>query len=75
MTTHVIRYLHCLIIQKSCNRNEPKVDTAATTDGMAFIETLMTRTSIRQYTDQTVSDDTIETLFHAGMAAPTLNNS
>ena len=34
----------------------------------------MTRTSIRQYTDQAISADTIETLLRAGMAAPTAVN-
>ena len=34
----------------------------------------MTRTSIRDYTDQTISADTIETLLRAGMAAPSAVN-
>ena len=50
------------------NGNEQKTDTAATTDGKAIVENIMTRTSIRQYTDQTISADTIETLLRAGMA-------
>ena len=58
----------------ACNSNEPKTDAAATTDGKAVIETIMTRTSIRQYTNQTISADTIETLLRAGMDAPTAVN-
>ena len=38
------------------------------------IETLMTRTSIRSFTDRVVSADTIEMLLRAGMAAPTAVN-
>ena len=58
----------------ACNSNEPKAETAATTDGKAIVENIMTRTSIRQYTDQAISADTIETLLRAGMAAPTAVN-
>lgn len=63
-----------LLALTACNSNEPKAETAATTDGMAIVENIMTRTSIRQYTDQTISADTIETLLRAGMAAPTAVN-
>ena len=38
------------------------------------IETIMTRTSIRSFTDRAVSADTIEMLLRAGMAAPTAVN-
>jgi len=63
-----------LLILAGCNSSEPKVEAAATTDGKAVVECIMTRTSIRQYTDQTVSADTIETLLRAGMTAPTAVN-
>ena len=63
-----------LLALAGCNSSEPKAETAATTDGNAIVECIMTRTSIRQYTDQTVSADTIETLLRAGMAAPTAVN-
>ena len=64
-----------LITLTACyNGNQPKAETAATTDGKAIVENIMTRTSIRQYTDQTISADTIETLLRAGMAAPTAVN-
>ena len=56
------------------NGNQPKAETAATTDGKAIVENIMTRTSIRQYTEQAISADTIETLLRAGMAAPTAVN-
>lgn len=38
------------------------------------IETIMTRTSIRSFTDRAVSADTVEMLLRAGMAAPTAVN-
>ena len=59
-----------LLSLAACNNNEP----AVTTDGKAIVENIMTRTSIRDYTDQAISADTIETLLRAGMAAPTAVN-
>ena len=38
------------------------------------IDDIMTRTSIRQYTDEPVSDSDMETLLRAGMAAPSCCN-
>ena len=38
------------------------------------IKNIMTRTSIRQYTDEPVSKADIETMLRAGMAAPTAVN-
>ncbi|MBR1712245.1 MAG: nitroreductase family protein [Alloprevotella sp.] len=38
------------------------------------IESIMTRTSVRQYQNRTLSADTIEILLRAGMAAPTARN-
>ena len=63
-----------LLALTGCNSSEPKAEATATTDGKVIVECIMTRTSIRQYTDQTVSADTIETLLRAGMAAPTAVN-
>ena len=63
-----------LVALTACNSSEPKAETAATNDGKAIVENIMTRTSIRQYTDQAISADTIETLLRAGMAAPTAVN-
>ena len=62
-----------LVTLTACNSSEPKTETVST-DGKAIVENIMTRTSIRQYTDQTISADTIETLLRAGMAAPTAVN-
>ena len=42
-----------------------------TSDSAAVINNIMTRTSVRQYTDEPVTDAQIETLLRAAMAAPT----
>lgn len=56
-----------------CNCKDKK--TAACTDnGKAVIENIMTRTSIRAYTNQPVAADTVEILLKAGMAAPSAVN-
>ena len=70
----ILSVFAALVALTACNSSEPKAETAATTDGKAIIENIMTRTSIRQFTDQTIPADTIETLLRAGMAAPTAVN-
>ncbi|MCM1483173.1 MAG: nitroreductase family protein [Muribaculaceae bacterium] len=51
-------------------------DTSEKTVGNteAVIENIMTRTSIRKFTDRKVSRDTLDALLKAGMAAPTAMN-
>lgn len=51
-------------IKKECNENDE-----------SMLRTIMTRTSIRQYTDQPVEREKIEVMLHAGMAAPTAVNA
>ncbi len=63
-----------LLVLAACNSREPKAETSVAADGKAIVENIMTRTSIRQYTDQAISADTIEILLRAGMAAPTAVN-
>ena len=43
-------------------------------DAQVAINNIMTRTSIRQYTNEPVSKADIETMLRAGMAAPTAVN-
>ncbi len=43
-------------------------------DAQVAINNIMTRTSIRQYTNESVSKADIETMLRAGMAAPTAVN-
>lgn len=42
--------------------------------GNAALDCIMTRTSIREYTDQQVPDSVVDALLKAGMAAPTAMN-
>lgn len=57
----------------NCDKETITTNDNATSMNNA-IETLMTRTSIRSFTDRPVSADTIEMLLRAGMAAPTAVN-
>ena len=43
--------------------------------GNSILQTIMTRTSVRAFLDRTVSDETIELLLKAAMAAPSAKNS
>lgn len=49
-------------------------DDAPVCDSAAVITNIMTRTSIRQFTDSPIPTATMETILHAGMAAPTAMN-
>ena len=63
------------IIMTSCGNAENNSlvnDAQAKCDNA--LDVIMTRTSVRQYTDQAISEGTIETLLRAGMAAPTAGN-
>lgn len=59
-----------------CNCNNPdNSNTPVDNEGKDnAIETIMTRTSIRSFTDRAFSADTVEMLLRAGMAAPTAVN-
>lgn len=65
--------LFSTMMMTSCS-NTP-TPTANTDNSQAVIENIMTRTSIRAYTDEPVSAESIETLLRAGMAAPTAVNA
>ena len=56
----------------ACN-GQSEVKNESNDNGM--LETIMTRTSIRQYTDQPVEKEKIEAMLRAGMAAPTAVNA
>ena len=43
--------------------------------GSTILQTIMTRTSVRAFLDRTVSDETIELLLKAAMAAPSAKNA
>lgn len=56
------------------NQTETVSDSAASGMRSDLLECIMTRTSVRSYTDQTVKRPEIETLLKAGMAAPSAKN-
>ena len=56
----------------ACN-GQSEVKNESNDNGM--LETIMTRTSIRQYTDQPVEKEKSEAMLRAGMAAPTAVNA
>lgn len=64
-------------LASSCG--ESKVEKEGTASGCsateAVIENIMTRTSIRQFTEQPVAKDTLDLLVKAGMAAPSAMNA
>ena len=69
--------LLAVVLMTGCNCNndsQPTTTIEKTDNGKIAIETIMTRTSIRSFTDRQVSADTIEMLLRAGMAAPTAVN-
>ena len=63
----------------NCNKtndSNAQCDAQATPDnGKVIYESIMSRTSVRSYTDKAISADTVEMLLRAGMAAPTARNS
>ncbi|MGN0218771.1 MAG: nitroreductase family protein [Muribaculaceae bacterium] len=64
-----------LLAASSCTTTPSETDALTSTDAArAVIGNIMTRTSVRQYTDRPISADTLETLLKAGMAAPTAVN-
>lgn len=62
-----------LAAMASCNCKEGSADNCAETKGSteAVIENIMTRASVRDFTDRQISKDTLETIVKCGMAAPT----
>lgn len=57
----------CNDTKSDSNSNKPDLT-------MTPIENIMTRASVRQFTDKPISKDTLETIVKAGMAAPTAVN-
>ena len=66
--------LFAAVLMTGCNCNETVQPVEKTDNGKIAIDNIMTRTSIRSFTDRQVSADTIEMLLRAGMAAPTAVN-
>ena len=75
----VLAMATALLVLGSCSTqgNETQQEAAASNNidkGQAAIENIMTRTSIRQYTDQPVEQEKIDIMLKAAMAAPTAVN-
>ena len=66
--------LFAAFLMTGCNCNETVQPVEKTDNGKIAIDNIMTRTSIRSFTDRQVSADTIEMLLRVGMAAPTAVN-
>lgn len=66
-----------LSVMASCAGNEGTAsspESQATGSTESVINNIMTRTSIRQFTDRQIAKDTLETIVKAGMAAPSAMN-
>lgn len=63
--------LLCVVALTGCGNSGDKSEKTAT--DIAY-ENIMTRTSIRQFTSQSVSRSAVDSLLHAAMAAPTAAN-
>ncbi|MCH5225930.1 MAG: nitroreductase family protein [Muribaculaceae bacterium] len=60
----------------ACAESKVEKEECKNTDACAaVIENIMTRTSIRQFTDQPIAKDTLDLLVKAGMAAPSAMNA
>lgn len=59
----------------SNSNTESSADAENAETGNAALECIMTRASVRQYTDKEISDSVTEKILRAGMAAPTARNS
>lgn len=63
-------------ILSACGGQKCEEDkSAACNVGDVVIENIMTRTSIRQFTDQPIAKDTLDLIVKAGMAAPSAVNA
>lgn len=64
-----------LAVLLALNHNDMKdtIDSKTVSDDAA-LDCIMTRTSVREYTDKQVPDSVVETLLKAAMAAPTAMN-
>ena len=62
----IFTFTMCALIFGACTDNS---------GNNSAIDNIMSRTSVRTYTSQAVSDDAVETLLRAAMAAPTAVNS
>lgn len=76
LTKLFVAMLGISAVMASCDGAKKGEETQQKCDpAKAVIENIMTRTSIRQFTDQPVSKDTLDLIVKAGMAAPSAMNA
>ncbi len=63
-----------IMLTMSCNKSEQVQAPQGTADANAALECIMTRTSVREYTADTISDSDLEKMLRAAMAAPSAGN-
>lgn len=64
------------VIMSSCSEQKVEKEMSDSPNATAaVIENIMTRTSIRQFTDQPIAKDTLDLVVKAGMAAPSAVNA
>lgn len=59
-----------VLVAKLCAGGAPPAPSSAVTPSSAVVDNILTRTSIRAYTADSVADATMDTLLRAAMAAP-----
>lgn len=65
----------CIVLLAGCGQNKESMQNKEPMgNNNSAIEAIMSRTSIREYTDEAISDADMETLLRAGMAAPSCCN-
>ena len=65
--------LLCVSVRLATVSEEKAVEKTGGTSAEVY-QNIMTRSSVREYLDTSISDSQIDTLLHAGMAAPTAMN-
>ncbi len=71
----LVAVLFVIAVMTGCNCNDNDCKPASAADNkLDAIEAIMTRTSIRSFTDRPIAADTVDILLRAGMAAPTAVN-
>ena len=69
--TLLISIFFCFLLASCGNPVQVSVETASQ---KSAIDVIMTRTSVRSYTDKEIDDATVDTLLKAAMAAPSAVN-
>lgn len=74
LTLAAVAAVICMIMASCGNTENNSAQNSSQAKCDNALDVIMTRTSVRQYTNQPISAETIDTLLRAGMAAPTAGN-